>query len=191
MPRGFGSKFAPFGFASVCYQRSAGRKATDVVQEMEHNVLIVRRRPRALLKSAWQQHHWNVQGAQHRSYFCCFAHFVRVGKVFSYFHCYVIQLLNGFYRIIEKNSGKAPLTYHQFQAIIASMDPPPQAKMTISEETIGNARTPIDYDHDEKCGVPTLEELGFETEGLKAPVWIGGETEALGKIYQLIFEVVN
>jgi hypothetical protein len=36
-------------------------------------------------------------------------------------------------------------------------------------------------DHDDKYGVPTLEELGFETDGLKPPVWIGGETEALSE----------
>jgi cryptochrome len=61
------------------------------------------------------------------------------------------------------------------------MDPPPQAEPTITEETIGNARTPVSDDHDDKYGVPTLDELGFDTEGLKQPVWIGGETEALGK----------
>lgn len=49
-------------------------------------------------------------------------------------------------------------------------------------ETVGNARTPIDEDHDEKYGVPTLEELGFDTDGLKPPVWIGGETEALARL---------
>lgn len=47
------------------------------------------------------------------------------------------------YRIIEKNNGKPPLTYHQFQAIIASIDPPPYPETTITEEIIGNARTPI------------------------------------------------
>lgn len=84
-------------------------------------------------------------------------------------------------RIIEKNNGKAPLTYHQFQAIISSMDPPPQAEATITQEVIGTARTPVQDDHDDRYGVPTLDELGFDTEGLKPPVWIGGETEALGK----------
>jgi cryptochrome len=60
------------------------------------------------------------------------------------------------------------------------MDPPQEAEPTIVEETIGKARTPIACDHDEKYGVPTLEELGFETETLKQHAWIGGETEALG-----------
>lgn len=49
-------------------------------------------------------------------------------------------------------------------------------------ETVSNANTPINEDHDEKYGVPTLEELGFDTDGLKPPVWIGGETEALARL---------
>lgn len=60
------------------------------------------------------------------------------------------------------------------------MDPPPQAEHTITGETLGNARTPLHDDHDERYGVPTLDELGFDTEQLRPPVWIGGETEALG-----------
>lgn len=82
-------------------------------------------------------------------------------------------------RIIEKNGGRAPFTYHQFQAVIASLESPPPAEPTITMETVDNAKTPIDEDHDEKYGVPTLEELGFDTDGLKPPVWIGGETEGL------------
>ncbi|KAL7038371.1 hypothetical protein ACKWTF_009562 [Chironomus riparius] len=85
-------------------------------------------------------------------------------------------------KIIEKNNGKPPLTYHQFQAIIASIDPPPHPEPTITEELIGNARTPVNEDHDDKYGVPTLEELGFDTDGLKPPVWFGGETEALVRL---------
>ncbi|KFB51941.1 AGAP004261-PA-like protein [Anopheles sinensis] len=85
-------------------------------------------------------------------------------------------------RIIEKNRGRAPLTYHQFQAIIASMDAPPPPEAAITLEVIGNATTPQYDDHDDKYGVPTLEELGFETEALRPPVWIGGETEALARL---------
>lgn len=62
------------------------------------------------------------------------------------------------------------------------MHPPPQAEPTITDETIGKARTPMYEDHDERYGVPTLEELGFDVEGLKPAVWIGGETEALGEM---------
>ncbi|XP_039447538.1 cryptochrome-1-like [Culex pipiens pallens] len=85
-------------------------------------------------------------------------------------------------RIIEKNNGRAPLTYNQFQAIIASMDAPPQPEPAITLAAIGRAVTPQCDDHDDKYGVPTLEELGFETEGLKPPIWVGGETEALARL---------
>lgn len=62
--------------------------------------------------------------------------------------------------IIEKNGGKAPLTYHQFQTVVASMETPPQAEPTINQHFLHGAYTPIGEDHDEKYGVPTLEELG-------------------------------
>ena len=39
----------------------------------------------------------------------------------------------------------------------------------------------IEDDHDEKYGVPTLEELGFDCDHLKQSVWEGGETEALSR----------
>lgn len=64
------------------------------------------------------------------------------------------------FSIIEKNGGKPPLTYHQFQSVVASMDPPPVPEPTVTASFIGNAYTPISDDHDEKFGVPTLEELG-------------------------------
>ncbi|KAG6461010.1 hypothetical protein O3G_MSEX012372 [Manduca sexta] len=84
--------------------------------------------------------------------------------------------------IIERNGGKAPLTYHQFQALIASMPPPPAAEPPISAQTLNGAATPVADDHDDRFGVPTLEELGFETENLKPPIWIGGESEALARL---------
>lgn len=66
------------------------------------------------------------------------------------------------FSIIEKNNGKAPLTYHQFQGIISSMDPPPLPESPVSLATIENVKSIIGDDHDEKYGVPTLEELGTE-----------------------------
>uniref|UniRef100_A0A182ISA3 Photolyase/cryptochrome alpha/beta domain-containing protein n=1 Tax=Anopheles atroparvus TaxID=41427 RepID=A0A182ISA3_ANOAO len=85
-------------------------------------------------------------------------------------------------RIIEGNGGRPPLTYHQFQAIIASMDAPPSPEAAITLDAIGNATTPQYDDDDDKYGVPTLEELGFETDALRPPVWVGGETEALARL---------
>lgn len=64
------------------------------------------------------------------------------------------------FRIIERNGGKAPLTYHQFQALIASMPPPPPAEVTITPQMLNGATTPITDNHDDRFGVPTLEELG-------------------------------
>lgn len=84
--------------------------------------------------------------------------------------------------IIEKNGGKPPLTYHQFQAVISNMDPPALPESQVTSETIEGATTPICDDHDEKYGVPTLNELGFDTEGLLPAVWVGGETEALSRL---------
>ncbi|XP_053601668.1 cryptochrome-1-like isoform X2 [Plodia interpunctella] len=85
-------------------------------------------------------------------------------------------------KIIERNGGKAPLTYHQFQALIASMPPPPPAEAAITVQTLNGATTPLANDHDDRFGVPTLEELGFDIEGLKPPVWLGGESEALARL---------
>lgn len=56
------------------------------------------------------------------------------------------------------------------------------AEPAISQEHIANAVTPTSEDHDEKFGVPTLLELGFDTDNLLPPTWIGGETEALARL---------
>ena len=84
-------------------------------------------------------------------------------------------------RIIERNNDKAPLTYKQFQRVIDGMDPPPKPVPTLTLQMLGSAVTPVGEDHDDKFGVPTLEELGFDCEQLKPPVWLGGESEALSR----------
>jgi hypothetical protein len=61
---------------------------------------------------------------------------------------------------LEKNNGKPPLTYHQFQNVVASMDPPPLPELAVSLETLRSCWTPVTDEHDEKYGVPSLEELG-------------------------------
>nr|CAD7431886.1 unnamed protein product [Timema monikensis] len=85
-------------------------------------------------------------------------------------------------RIINKNGGKAPLTYHQFQTVIASMECPPPAEPTVNHKFLKACYTPVQDDHDELYGVPTLEELGFDTQGLRPPLWQGGESEALARL---------
>ncbi|XP_024254674.1 cryptochrome-1b [Oncorhynchus tshawytscha] len=85
-------------------------------------------------------------------------------------------------KIIELNGGLSPLTYKRFQVLISHMDAVEMPAETITAEVMQKCATPISDDHDDKFGVPSLEELGFETEGLATAVWPGGETEALTRL---------
>ncbi|TDH10090.1 hypothetical protein EPR50_G00071350 [Perca flavescens] len=85
-------------------------------------------------------------------------------------------------KIIELNGGQPPLTYKRFQTLISRLDPPEMPVETLSDTLMGGCVTPISEDHGDKYGVPSLEELGFDTEGLPTAVWPGGETEALTRI---------
>ena len=85
-------------------------------------------------------------------------------------------------RIIELNGGQSPLTYKSFQALISHMDAVESPTEIITAEVMRKCATPISDDHDDKFAVPSLEELGFETEGLATAVWPGGETEALTRL---------
>ncbi|XP_035012124.1 cryptochrome-1b [Hippoglossus stenolepis] len=85
-------------------------------------------------------------------------------------------------KIIELNGGQTPLTYKSFEVLINCMDPVDVPAETITSEVVRKCATPIGADHDVKFGVPSLEELGFETEGLSTAVWPGGETEALMRL---------
>ncbi|KTG05207.1 hypothetical protein cypCar_00004268 [Cyprinus carpio] len=85
-------------------------------------------------------------------------------------------------KIIELNGGQSPLTYKRFQMLISRMDAVEIPAETITAEVMGKCTTPVTDDHDGKFGVPSLEELGFETDGLSSAVWPGGETEALTRL---------
>ncbi|XP_004844851.1 cryptochrome-1 isoform X3 [Heterocephalus glaber] len=85
-------------------------------------------------------------------------------------------------KIIELNGGQPPLTYKRFQTLISKMEPLEIPVETITSEVIEKCVTPLSDDHDEKYGVPSLEELGFDTDGLPSAVWPGGETEALTRL---------
>ncbi|XP_036386218.1 cryptochrome circadian regulator 3b isoform X2 [Megalops cyprinoides] len=85
-------------------------------------------------------------------------------------------------KIIELNGGQPPLTYKRFQTLISRMDPPELPVEPLSDAFMGRCVTPVGDDHGDKYGVPSLEELGFDTEGLPSAVWPGGETEALTRI---------
>ncbi|XP_019345130.1 cryptochrome-1 isoform X1 [Alligator mississippiensis] len=85
-------------------------------------------------------------------------------------------------KIIELNGGQPPLTYKRFQTLISRMEPLEMPVETITAEVMEKCTTPVSDDHDEKYGVPSLEELGFDTDGLPSAVWPGGETEALTRL---------
>uniref|UniRef100_A0AAY4BMH4 Cryptochrome-1 n=1 Tax=Denticeps clupeoides TaxID=299321 RepID=A0AAY4BMH4_9TELE len=85
-------------------------------------------------------------------------------------------------KIIELNGGQSPLTYKRFQSLISRMDAVEMPAETITADVMGRCTTPISDDHDDKFGVPSLEELGFEVDTLTTAVWPGGETEALTRL---------
>lgn len=85
-------------------------------------------------------------------------------------------------KIISENNGIPPLTFKRFQSILSKLDSPDKPEDSVTTETVGRAKTPTTEEHDEKYGVPTLEELGFDTEGLGSKVFRGGETEALNRL---------
>lgn len=63
-------------------------------------------------------------------------------------------------RIIELNGGQSPLTYKRFQTLISRMEPVEVPAESITAEIMGKCTTPLCDDHDDKYGVPSLEELG-------------------------------
>ncbi|KAM3609829.1 uncharacterized protein V6R79_020903 [Siganus canaliculatus] len=85
-------------------------------------------------------------------------------------------------KIIELNGGHPPLTYKRFQDIVSQMDAVEHPAESITQHDLDKCTTPLSKNHNDKFGVPSLEELGFETEGLSAAVWPGGETEALRRL---------
>lgn len=58
------------------------------------------------------------------------------------------------------NGGQPPLTYKRFQAVINCMPAVEVPAETITSEVIKTCATPISEKHDDKFGVPSLEELG-------------------------------
>ncbi|OXB61171.1 hypothetical protein ASZ78_008455 [Callipepla squamata] len=85
-------------------------------------------------------------------------------------------------RIIELNGNKPPLTYKRFQAIISRMELPKKPVSSIVSQQMETCKVDIQENHDDVYGVPSLEELGFPTDGLAPAVWQGGETEALARL---------
>ncbi|KAM4630807.1 cryptochrome-2-like isoform 2-T2 [Polymixia lowei] len=83
-------------------------------------------------------------------------------------------------RIIEMNNNTPPLTFKRFKSIVQRMGLPKRPVASVSHQQI--CPTHISAQHDQRYGVPSLEELGFKTDGLTPIVWKGGETEALTRL---------
>lgn len=80
--------------------------------------------------------------------------------------------------ILALNNNEPPLTYKRFQDIISLMGIPIYPAEALEAEDVEGLDTFIDPNHEDKYGIPTLEELGFDPEDVPPPMWIGGETEA-------------
>lgn len=73
-------------------------------------------------------------------------------------HC--VLPLSLFIRIIELNGGQPPLTYKRFQMLISRMDAVEIPAETITAGILSKCRMPTGDNHDERFGVPSLEDLG-------------------------------
>ncbi|XP_033479411.1 cryptochrome circadian regulator 5 [Epinephelus lanceolatus] len=86
-------------------------------------------------------------------------------------------------RIIEENSGKAPLTYNRMQAIVKTLGPPKKPIPAPTMEDVKDVKTPCSESHEKKYGIPPLEELGHtDTAALGEAPFPGGEQEALRRL---------
>lgn len=75
-------------------------------------------------------------------------------------------------RIIELNGGQSPLTYKRFQTLIGRMESVEMPAESVADDVMGKCRTPMSEDHDDKFGVPSLEELGeCGPDGTAPGVW--------------------
>ncbi|XP_061077193.1 cryptochrome-2-like [Conger conger] len=85
-------------------------------------------------------------------------------------------------RIIELNNNSPPLTFKRFQAIVNRLELPRKPLPAVTRQQMDSCPADISPNHDERYGVPSLQELGFKTHGLSPAVWKGGESEALGRL---------
>ncbi|KAM4602656.1 cryptochrome circadian regulator 5 [Polymixia lowei] len=85
-------------------------------------------------------------------------------------------------RIIEENNGKAPLTFNRLQTLVKSLGPPKRPVPAPTVEDMEGVKTPHSENHEDKYGIPTLEELGQDTESLGEELFPGGEQEALRRL---------
>ncbi|XP_062276746.1 cryptochrome-2 [Scomber scombrus] len=85
-------------------------------------------------------------------------------------------------RIIEMNNNSPPLTFKRFQTIVSRLELPRRPLPPITQQQMDKCHTRIADNHDQLYSIPSLEELGFRTQGLPPAVWRGGESEALDRL---------
>ncbi|XP_063335082.1 cryptochrome-2 [Pelmatolapia mariae] len=85
-------------------------------------------------------------------------------------------------RIIEMNNNSPPLTFKRFQTIVSRLELPRRPLPPITQQQMDKCHTKIGDNHDQLYSIPSLEELGFRTDGLPPAVWRGGESQALDRL---------
>ncbi|KAL1007654.1 hypothetical protein UPYG_G00089590 [Umbra pygmaea] len=85
-------------------------------------------------------------------------------------------------RIIKMNNNTPPLTFKRFQVIVQMLELPKKPLPTVTRQQMDCCQTGVAANHDEHYRVPSLKELGFQTDSLGPAVWRGGETEALERL---------
>ncbi|XP_060932497.1 cryptochrome-2 [Limanda limanda] len=85
-------------------------------------------------------------------------------------------------RIIEMNNNTPPLTFKRFQTIVSRLELPGRPLPAVTQQQMDKCRAQITENHDQLYSIPSLEELGFRTEGLPPAVWRGGESKALERL---------
>lgn len=156
------------------------------LRQLDSRLFVIRGQPTDILPKLFKE--WNVNelafeedpepfGKERDAAVCTLAQESNVRAIICTSHT-----LYNLQKVIDKNGGIAPLTYKRFQRVIGRMDPPARPVEPVTQDTFARAVTPFSIDHDERYGVPKLEDLGFDTENLEGAIWKGGETEALTRL---------
>ncbi|XP_032894640.1 cryptochrome-2-like [Amblyraja radiata] len=99
----------------------------------------------------------------------------------------IVQISHTLYdvdRIIKANGNHAPLTYKRFCAIIRKLKLPKAPVNTVTLDQMEKCTQNMQESQEEQYGIPSLEELGFDTSELCCAVWQGGETKALAWLHK-------
>ncbi|KAK7491461.1 hypothetical protein BaRGS_00017290 [Batillaria attramentaria] len=85
-------------------------------------------------------------------------------------------------KTIAKNGGSPPLTYQRLQTVLSQMGTPPKPVDALSQSHFSGCLTPVEENHDEEYGIPSLMELGLKEEDCGVRLYPGGESEAMERL---------